>query len=121
MGAYYLNHKLRGASQVYGTFGLVLGLLAWIYIEAVIVVLAAEANAVRRRRLYPRALMTPFTDDVELTEQDRRAYTSYARGEQFKKHERVEVTFHEPSAPPRHPAGNTADPRESGREADEAD
>jgi inner membrane protein YhjD len=121
VGAYYLNHRLRGASQVYGTFGLVLGLVAWIYIEAVIIVLAAEANVVRRRRLYPRSLMTPFTDNVELTEQDRQVYASYAKGERFKKHERVEVTFHEPPAPPHHPGGNTADPSAPGREANEAD
>jgi YihY family inner membrane protein len=96
VGAWYLNHKLRGASQVYGTFGLVLGLLAWIYLEALIVVLAAEADAVRRRRLYPRALLTPFTDSVRLTEHDRRAYTSYAKISQFKSFQEVTVTFDRP-------------------------
>ncbi len=93
VGAYYLNHKLRGASAVYGTFGLVLGLLAWIYLESLIVVFAAEADVVRRRRLYPRALMTPFTDAVDLTEHDRRAYSSYAKAEQFKGFEDVAVSF----------------------------
>jgi membrane protein len=99
VGVYYFTHRLRGASQVYGTFGLVLGLLAWIYIEAVIVVFASEANVVWRRRLYPRALLTPFTDDVDLTEHDRRAYASYAMSEQFKKQERVEVTFQDHPRP----------------------
>jgi inner membrane protein YhjD len=105
VGAYYLSHKLRGASQVYGTFGLVLGLLAWIYVESLIVVFAAEADVVRCRGLYPRALLTPFTDAVELTEHDRRAYSSYAKAEQFKGFEDVDVSFRDPPTP--------AGPRES--------
>jgi membrane protein len=36
---------------VYGLFGIVLGLFAWIYLEAVIIVLAAELNVVLRERL----------------------------------------------------------------------
>jgi len=74
--------------------------VAWIYIEALIIVFAAEVNAVWRRRLYPRALLTPFTDDVDLTEHDpRRAYASYAQSEQFKRQERVHVTFQETPQP----------------------
>ena len=46
-----------------------------------------------RRRLYPRALLTPFTDDVELTEADRRAYDSYAKSQRHKGFQHVEVTF----------------------------
>ncbi|WP_235490461.1 hypothetical protein [Frankia sp. AvcI1] len=74
-------------------FGLVLGLMTWLYFLAVVVVLAMEINAVRAGRLYPRALLTPFTDDVELTDSDRRAYTSYAKAEQFKSFQQVDVTF----------------------------
>jgi membrane protein len=102
LATYYLAHKLRGTDEVYGLFGYVLGLLAWIYIEAVVVVLCAELNVVIRRRLWPRALLTPFTDDVDLTHADRDAYGSYARAQQFKGFERVDVDFDQP--PPTGPA-----------------
>jgi YihY family inner membrane protein len=93
LGSYYIAHQLKGSTQVYGLFGLVLGLMTWLYFLAVVVVLAMELNAVRAGRLYPRALLTPFTDDVELTDSDRRAYTSYAKAEQFKSFQQVDVTF----------------------------
>jgi len=92
-GTYYLQHKLRGATEVYGLFGLVLGLIAWIYLEAVTVVLAAEINVVRAKRLWPRALLTPFTDRVELTDADERSYESYANSERHKGFEEVQVSF----------------------------
>ena len=57
--------------------------------------LGAELNVVRERKLYPRALLTPFTDDVELTPADRRAYRSYARARRHKGFEKVEVSFDE--------------------------
>ncbi|HET7405827.1 MAG TPA: YihY/virulence factor BrkB family protein [Mycobacteriales bacterium] len=95
-GTYYLSHKLRHASEVYGVFGLVLGLIAWIYLEAMVVVLSAELNVVLHDRLWPRSLLTPFTDDVELTRADVSVYTSYARSERYKGFENVDVTFDPP-------------------------
>jgi membrane protein len=56
-----------------------------------------EINVVLTRRLWPRALLTPFTDNVELTEADRRAYASYARMQRHKGFEKVLVTW-EPRA-----------------------
>ena len=56
LGSYYLTHILRNASNVYGTFGLVIGLLSWIYLTATVVLLAAEANVVATRNLWPRPL-----------------------------------------------------------------
>jgi len=47
----------------------------------VIVVVCAEVNVVRSRRLYPRALLTPFTDNVQLTGGDERAYTAAAKAQ----------------------------------------
>jgi membrane protein len=93
MGAFFVSHGLMGSTQVYGLFGIVLGLLAWIYIEAVIIVLAAELNAVLGRRLYPRSLLTPFVEDVELTHADRRSYTSYASTQRFKDQQTINVQF----------------------------
>lgn len=93
LGTYIVRHKLNGASEVYGLFGLVLGLIAWLYLEALLVVFCAEINVVRRHRLWPRALLTPFTDDVDLTDADRRAYTTYAGIERYKGYQDVAVSF----------------------------
>jgi membrane protein len=100
LGAYYVAHQLKGATEVYGVFGLVLGLIAWIYVEAVLIVVSAEINVVRARHLWPRALLTPFTDRVRLTPADERAYTQYAGSERHKGFEEVEVTFHDPPGDP---------------------
>ncbi|MGH3670380.1 MAG: hypothetical protein ACRDSH_07060, partial [Pseudonocardiaceae bacterium] len=83
----------------YGVFGLVLGLLAYLYLQAVTVVFCAEINAVRARQLWPRSLLTPFIDDVALTPADRASYRSYAGTERFKSFEQVQTTFdHQPPA-----------------------
>lgn len=92
-GTYFISHVLKESSQTYGLFGLVLGLIAWIYLGAVLVVLSAEINAVSTDRLWPRALLTPFTDNVELTAGDQRAYTSYTSTERYKGYQRITVDF----------------------------
>jgi len=53
VGTYYLGHTLKHAKETYGLFGIVLGLVGWIYLEALLVVLCAELNVVRERRLWP--------------------------------------------------------------------
>ncbi|MEU3347177.1 YihY/virulence factor BrkB family protein [Streptomyces sp. NPDC006700] len=93
-GAYYVRHYLNGAGATYGLFAIVLGLLAWLYLAALGFVLTVEAAAVRAHRLWPRSLLTPFTDDVLLTEADRRAYRSYATTASFKGFQEVHVEFH---------------------------
>jgi membrane protein len=97
LGTYYLAHELKGTTATYGLFGIVLGLLAWIYIAALMVTFCAELNAVRAKHLWPRSLLTPFTDNVDLTRADKSAYTSYAQAEQHKAFETIEVTFPPPS------------------------
>ncbi len=93
LGVSYVSGYLDRRSDIYGVFGVVLGLVVWIYLQALVVVLAAEINVVRHRRLFPRSLLTPFTDESELTGPDVRAYTSYARSERYKAFENVEATF----------------------------
>ena len=73
-----------------------LGLIAWIYLLALITVLSAEINVVAQRHLWPRALLTPFTDDVQLTSADKRSYTAYAESERHKGFETVDVDFEAP-------------------------
>ncbi|MGH3871850.1 MAG: YihY/virulence factor BrkB family protein [Pseudonocardiaceae bacterium] len=96
VGALFVSRELAGVSQIYGVFGLVLGLLAWLYLQAVIVVLCAEINAVRARRLWPRNLLTPFVDDAALTPADRAAYRSYADTERYTSHAHIHTTFNDP-------------------------
>ncbi|MGH3866039.1 MAG: YihY/virulence factor BrkB family protein [Pseudonocardiaceae bacterium] len=93
VGTLFVSRELGGVSQVYGVFGLVLGLLAWVYLQAVIVVFCAEINVVRARRLWPRHLLAPFVDDVELTRADQASYRSYADAERYKPFEQVQTTF----------------------------
>jgi membrane protein len=59
IGGWYISHEVKSASAVYGTFALVIGLLAWIHLGAMFVVLGAETNVVRTRKLWPRPLLGP--------------------------------------------------------------
>jgi YihY family inner membrane protein len=95
LGTWYVTHVLTETSSMNKTFGLVLGLIGIIYIAAVMALLGIQTNVVLVRRLWPRALLTPFTDAVQLTEADRRAYTSYARAQRHKGFETVYVRFSE--------------------------
>ena len=56
LGGWYISHEVKNASAVYGTFALVIGLLAWIHLGAMFVVLGAETNVVRTRKLWPRSM-----------------------------------------------------------------
>ena len=93
LGTFYVTNVLTQTSAMNKTFGLVLGLIGLIYIAAVMGVLGIEVNVVLNRHLWPRALLTPFTDNVDLTEADKRAYAGYARAQRHKGFETVEVTF----------------------------
>jgi membrane protein len=92
-GTAYVGNVVKGAGPTYGVFALVLGLLAWIFLAAVGVVVSAEINVVRAKHLYPRSLLTPFTDNVDLTSADRRVYTDAATAQKAKGFETVTVSF----------------------------
>ena len=92
LGVLYVSRVLQGMSQVYGLFALVLGLFAWISLQARAVLYAAEINAVRVHHLWPRAIAPPLTDA------DRRADLSYVRNEARRHDERVDLRFAEPDA-----------------------
>ena len=59
VGGFYVTHQLQGASEVYGTFALVIGLLAWIFLGAQVTLYAAEVNVVKKRHLWPRSIVQP--------------------------------------------------------------
>ena len=58
-GGLVVGHLLRRSSELYGTFGIVLGLLAWLYLEAEVTLYAAEVDVVLARHLWPRSIMPP--------------------------------------------------------------
>lgn len=106
-GVIYVAHVVKDASATNGVFAVVLGMLAFLYLTATMLVLCVEINVVRTDRLHPRALLTPFTDNVRLTQADRRAYTEQAQAERSKGFEEVRVTFDSHGAEP-DPAGTDA-------------
>lgn len=95
-GSRYVVHEVRHGSALYGVFGVVLATIAWIYLIALVVTFSAEINVVRQRRLWPRSLKAPFTDDMEPTRADLAAYSSYARAPRFKHWQRIDVEFDPP-------------------------
>jgi membrane protein len=56
-GGYIIGHQLHRASELYGTFGIVLGLLAWLFLQAEVTLYAAEADVVLARRLWPQSIV----------------------------------------------------------------
>ncbi|MEO5837263.1 MAG: YihY/virulence factor BrkB family protein [Acidimicrobiales bacterium] len=70
LGGWYLTRVVAGASDTYGTFSLVIGLLTWLSLQARIVLYAAEVNVVRANRLWPRSMgeNDPLDKDVASTE-----------------------------------------------------
>ena len=95
-GTVYVNVVVKNASTTNSVFAVVLGLLAYFYLAASALVISAEINAVHKHRLYPRALLTPFTDNVDLTRGDRKTYTRQAKAQRLKGFEQVTVTFDKP-------------------------
>ena len=57
IGSAYVTRVVLGASDVYGTFAIVFGLLVWIALLARIVLVANEVNVVRSRHLWPRSFL----------------------------------------------------------------
>jgi membrane protein len=93
LGGAYVEHVVKKANEMNAVFAVVLGLVALIYIATVMAMIGLEVNVVLTKRLYPRALLTPFTDAVRLTEADQRVYREYAQAQRHKGFERVQVTF----------------------------
>ena len=93
IGALFVQRVINATHGMNQTFALVLGLIGLLYIASVMGVLGIEVNVVLARRLWPRALLTPFTDRVDLTEADRRAYAGYALMQRHKGFQTVAVTF----------------------------
>src|SRR6201996_624825 len=69
VGTGLLTHTLKNASNTYGTFGSVIGIVAILLLLAKLSIYAAELNPVLSRNLYPRALpmvKEPTTADLQV-------------------------------------------------------
>ena len=87
-GGFVVGHYLKNDNSLYGTFGIVLGLFAWIYLVSELTVYSAELNVVLARRLFPRSLVQP-----PLTEADRSSLAAQALQNRRRPEEHVEVSF----------------------------
>ena len=56
-GGYVVSHQLHRANELYGTFGVVLGLVAWLYLQAEATLWAAEVDVVLAKRLWPVSVL----------------------------------------------------------------
>src|SRR6202034_1452107 len=112
-----VTHQLRHAQAVAGFFGVVLGLLAWLTLQATVIIYAIEADVVRTKHLWPRSLIQP-----PLIPADKSYYTDALEAETRRPEQRVEVTYtpdgqdadthgndHLPDATSAAPDGDTSD------------
>lgn len=58
-GGFVVDHYLRNDNAVYGTFGTVLGLIAWLALASQVTVYCAELNSLLVHRLWPRGVVQP--------------------------------------------------------------
>ena len=89
IGGWIVDRQIRNASEVYGFFAIVIGLLAWMALAAQVMILAAELNVVLRRRLWPRSLI----ERPVMTDADRRALSGEATEEASRRDQTVQVGF----------------------------
>jgi YihY family inner membrane protein len=92
VGGYVVGHQVRHAGAAYGTFGVVIGLVAWIYLGARLSLYAAELNTVLAGHLWPRTLVQPPFSEADQRVADLRLRTAIVRPEQ-----RVDSTFDAPA------------------------
>jgi membrane protein len=93
LGGLYVEHAIRRASETYGVFALVIGMLSWLWLAAQLLLVAAEVNVVRAERLWPRSLAG------DLTPADIRALRRAAESERRDPRQHVSVSFDDPGGP----------------------
>jgi membrane protein len=88
VGGIYVNHVISHASNTYGTFATVIGLLVWLHLIAQLTLYAAEINTVVVRRLWPRSLLGPPEAPA-----DQATLRALAKVEERHDDEQVDVSF----------------------------
>jgi uncharacterized BrkB/YihY/UPF0761 family membrane protein len=89
-GIWLVGHQLRHASQVYGYFASILGLISFLFLAAEITLYSAELNVVRERHLYPRSIVQP-----PLTQADVEVLTAVAQQGKRRPEQLIDVHFPE--------------------------
>ena len=74
-GGYFISHQLK-SNSAYGAFGIVLGLLAWLYLQAQLTLYLVELNVVRVKQLWPRMVAPPPTGYADIRTYDLAAQAS---------------------------------------------
>ncbi len=92
VGSYYVKHTVSNASNTYGTFATVIGLLVWLHLIAQMTLYAAEINVVVVRNLWPRSLLGPPEAPA-----DQETLAALAKVEERHDEETVDVRFHDGS------------------------
>jgi uncharacterized BrkB/YihY/UPF0761 family membrane protein len=98
-----IQHQLRHSTETYGQFGVVIGLVGFLFLLAKLSLYGAELNSVLARHLWPRSLVaedpTPADDQVlrEIAQQGRR-----------RKDQRIRVTFRDEGSTRQRAAGSEA-------------
>jgi YihY family inner membrane protein len=83
-----VTHQLRHAQAVAGFFGVVLGLLAWLALQATVIVYAIEADVVRVKKLWPRSLVQP-----PLISADKTYYTEALQAETRRPEQHIDIAY----------------------------
>jgi uncharacterized BrkB/YihY/UPF0761 family membrane protein len=94
VGTGLMTHQLKNANNTYGTFGSVIGIVAFLLLLAKLSLYAAELNPVLSRQLYPRA----FPLGGEPTDADRRVLAGVVHADQRVDEEAIGVGFGEDAA-----------------------
>jgi uncharacterized BrkB/YihY/UPF0761 family membrane protein len=94
VGAGLVTHQLKHTSDTYGTFGTVIGIVAFLLLLAKLSLYAAELNPVLSRDLYPRAL--PLGG--EPTEADLRVLSHLVHQEKRREDQAIGVGFGDDAA-----------------------
>ncbi len=93
IGLRLVSHQLRRSSQLYGTIGAALGLIAFFLLASQVVIYGLEVTVVRVERLWPRSLLQP-----PLTGADRQMLIAMAKQEERRPEQRISVEID--SGPP---------------------
>jgi membrane protein len=87
IGGVYVSQVVKGSSETYGGFAVVVGLLSWLYLGAQVTLIAAEINVVLARRLWPRSI------GATLGPADQRALKDAVKAEQSDERQHIDVRF----------------------------
>lgn len=86
--SFIVAHQLRHAQAVAGFFGVVLGLLSWLALQATLIIYAIEADVVRTKGLWPRSIVQP-----PLIKGDKSYYTEALRAETRRPEQRLDIDY----------------------------